>query len=142
VVRKENHDTGRRRDPLTGIPTGTQEVADNHITLYFGRDIKDMQKEDEAYTNVDSKGNPISIMKPEDCKIVRAGHERVSTEYWPIRKQPLANIRTNIVETGPKMTTSTLSNGNYLRTSTVKRANLIGQKTVEEGRACPDDFYY
>lgn len=99
VIRKGNHSSARHR---AGEPTGEYVPADNHITLYLGRDIKDLQKQSHVYTVEDNGGNPIRVMKPSESNIVLPGKERVSAEYWDIREQPLTNINmTGIIRPGP-----------------------------------------
>jgi hypothetical protein len=98
VIRKENHDTQNGRDPETGMLTGTQEVADNHITLYLGSDINDIQLGGHVYTNTDKDGVPIGVMDPEERKIIPPGQEKCSTEFWPVRNQPYEHIDPNNVE--------------------------------------------
>lgn len=99
VIRKENHDTRNGRDPETGMLTGNLEVADNHITLYLGKDINDIQLGGHVYTNTDKKGVPIGVMDPEERKIIPPGQDKCSSEFWAVRRQPYEHIDPNNVET-------------------------------------------
>jgi hypothetical protein len=53
-----------------------------HITLDIGRSLYDIRLHGHVFVNCDGRGVPISIMKPEDRKIVPEGDMREGLQLW------------------------------------------------------------